>query len=61
MTGLATISAPALAGAKLEIDETKWVSIGAGIRTHAKWTEDGAPSAALRRKRRQPTAAAEQQ
>ena len=44
MTGLATISAPALAGAKLEIDETKWVSIGAGIRTHAKWTEDGAPS-----------------
>jgi len=45
LTGLATFTAsPALAGAKMEIDETKWVSIGAGLRTQAKWTEDGAPT-----------------
>jgi len=44
LAGLATMSTPALAGAKLEIDDTKWVSIGAGLRTHAKWTQDGAPN-----------------
>jgi len=32
------------AGAKIAIDETKWVSVGAGIRTSFRSTEDGAPS-----------------
>jgi hypothetical protein len=40
----ASLSMPAAAGKKLEIDETKWISIGAGMRTIAKYTEDGAPS-----------------
>ncbi len=44
LTGLTTLSAPAFAGARMEIDETKWFSIGAGMRTIAKWTEEAAPN-----------------
>jgi len=40
----AGLPVPASAGKKLEIDETKWVSVGAGIRTSFKSVEDGAPS-----------------
>lgn len=36
--------APALAGGKISLDETKWVSIGAGLRTSFRATEDAAPS-----------------
>tara|TARA_R110002073_G_scaffold14482_13_gene59111 strand:- start:11208 stop:12365 length:1158 start_codon:yes stop_codon:yes gene_type:complete len=42
--GLLCATPATLAGAKLEIDDTKWVSIGAGLRTSATWVEDGAPS-----------------
>ena len=40
----ASVSMPALAGKKLEIDDTKWISVGAGLRTVAKITEDASPS-----------------
>ncbi|MEN3951781.1 porin [Iodidimonas sp. SYSU 1G8] len=36
-------TAPAHAGYKMEIDDTKWVSIGAGVRTSFNAIEDGAP------------------
>ncbi len=32
------------AGGKISIDETKWVSLGAGLRTSFGGTEDGAPN-----------------
>lgn len=35
---------PAFAGAKISIDDTKWISVGAGIRTSFRTTEDAAPS-----------------
>ena len=35
---------PAFAGAKISIDDTKWISVGAGIRTSFRATEDAAPS-----------------
>ena len=40
---LTTASAPSLAGAKVELGEDSWVSIGAGIRFAATFTEDGSP------------------
>lgn len=45
--GLACLTAtslPAMAGAKLEIDDTRWLSVGAGLRTSFNMVEDGAPS-----------------
>ncbi len=41
---LTATSVPALAGAKIEIGEESWVSVGAGIRTAFTAVEDGAPS-----------------
>lgn len=35
-------SLPALAGATFKIDDTKWVSVGAGLRTSFRAVEDGA-------------------
>ena len=40
--GLACAAAPAFAGAKMELDDTRWISIGAGMRTEFKSVEDGA-------------------
>ncbi len=37
-------SLPALAGAKIEIGDESWVSVGAGLRTAFTAVEDGAPS-----------------
>ena len=37
-------SLPAVAGKKLSIDDTHWISIGAGIRSSFTSVEDGAPS-----------------
>ncbi len=47
--GLALASAPLLstavhAGATIKIDDTKWVSVGAGLRTSFTSVEDGAPN-----------------
>jgi hypothetical protein len=39
---LVSVATPALAGAKIEIDKDRWLSIGAGIRTQFDYTEDGA-------------------
>ncbi len=41
---LATLSAPALAGGKIQIDDTKWISIGAGFRTSVSSVSDSAPN-----------------
>ncbi len=41
---LTAASAQALAGAKMEIGEESWVSVGAGLRTAFTAVEDGAPS-----------------
>ena len=41
LTGMAM---PAMAGKKLEIDDTRWVSIGAGLRTSFTSTEDASPN-----------------
>jgi len=38
------IAPPVYAGAKIEIDETKWVSIGAGARASYATVEDAAPN-----------------
>ncbi len=48
-TGLALATAPlastaVYAGAKIEIDDTKWVSVGAGLRTSFVSMEKGAPN-----------------
>ncbi len=40
--GLVLIATPAIAGPKLKMDETKWISIGAGARTSFMTQEDGA-------------------
>jgi len=40
---LATLSAPAFAGGKIKIDDTKWISVGAGLRTSASLVSDSAP------------------
>ena len=37
-------SVPAFAGGKISIDDTKWISVGAGIRTSLRMTEDASPS-----------------
>ncbi len=42
--GLACVSLPAVAGKKLEIDETRWLSAGLGVRAAFTSVEDGAPS-----------------
>src|SRR5574341_1051679 len=34
----------AAAGAKLQIDETRWVSVGGGLRASANFIEDAAPN-----------------
>ena len=38
------LPAVAAAGAKLQIDETRWVSLGGGLRASANFIEDAAPS-----------------
>ena len=43
-TGLMWVGAPVYAGGKISIDDTKWVSIGAGIKASFSMVEDGAPS-----------------
>ncbi len=49
--GLAcALSTSALAGAKIEIDETKWVSLGAGLRTSFSSVESAAPDTDARSK-----------
>ncbi|MDP6977660.1 MAG: hypothetical protein QF570_03540 [Myxococcota bacterium] len=45
LAALVVCPLPALAGGKIVIDDTKWISVGAGIRTSFKATEDGADSA----------------
>ena len=45
---LATLSAPAFAGGKIQIDDTKWVSFGAGIRTSVSSVGDSAPDGTSR-------------
>ncbi len=40
---LATCSTTAMAGAKFEIDDTRWVSVGAGIRASVSAASDSAP------------------
>jgi hypothetical protein len=42
--GLASITAPALAGAKIAIDENTFLTVGAGLRTSFSAVEDGAPN-----------------
>ncbi len=42
LLGVTCLAAPALAGGKIEMDETKWVSVGAGLRTQYRSVEDGA-------------------
>lgn len=37
-------SLPALAGGTIELDDTRWVSVGAGIKTQFQSVEDGAPN-----------------
>lgn len=43
IAAVASVSAPSLAGAKLEINDDSWVSVGAGIRFAATFVEDGSP------------------
>ncbi len=45
---LAASIAPALAGGKIEIDKTRWISIGAGIRTSIASVSDAAPDGTSR-------------
>ena len=45
---LAALSAPAFAGGKIKIDDTKWVSFGAGIRTSVGSVSDAAPNGSSR-------------
>ncbi|GAB3105511.1 hypothetical protein G8770_13610 [Aestuariicella hydrocarbonica] len=44
LLGVACLSSPAMAGAKVELDETRWLSVGAGLRAQYQSIEDGAPS-----------------
>ena len=44
LAAAAVSPAPAFAGGKISLDDTKWVSIGAGLRTSFRTTEDAAPS-----------------
>lgn len=41
---LATLSGSSLAGAKIEISDDSWISLGAGLRTSVSTTLDGAPN-----------------
>ena len=41
VAGLPTLG---LAGAKIKVDDTRWFSVGAGLRTSFAITEDGAPN-----------------
>ena len=41
---LVALSGQALAGAKIAVDDTHWVSVGAGIKTSFSTVEDGAGS-----------------
>ncbi|MCF6362140.1 MAG: OprO/OprP family phosphate-selective porin [Gammaproteobacteria bacterium] len=45
---LAVSSAPVLAGGKIVIDDTRWVSFGAGIRTSISSVSDAAPDGSSR-------------
>ena len=45
---LATISVPAFAGGKMQIDDTRWLSVGMGMRTSFTSVEDAAPSGSAR-------------
>ncbi len=45
---LATGGTPVIAGGKIEIDETRWVSFGAGIRTSVSSVSDAAPDGTSR-------------
>jgi hypothetical protein len=49
-SSLLVISNQARAGAKIKIDETKWVSVGAGLRTSFNSVENAAPSGTDRSK-----------
>jgi len=40
---LAAGGAPVLAGGKIAIDDTRWISVGAGIRTSIASVSDAAP------------------
>lgn len=42
--GLASLAAPAQAGAKISIDENTFLTVGAGLRTSFSAVEDGAPN-----------------
>lgn len=42
--GLLAATVPAFAGGTLKIDDTKWVSVGAGLRTSFNAVEDAAPN-----------------
>jgi len=41
---LTVVALPSQAGKKIEIDDTRWISVGAGIRAAFTSTEDGAPN-----------------
>jgi hypothetical protein len=45
---IAACSTPALAGGKIKIDDTRWISIGAGIRTSVSSSSDSAPDGTSR-------------
>lgn len=45
---LAVCSASALAGGKIQIDDTRWISVGAGIRTSISSASDSAPNGTSR-------------
>ncbi len=42
-SALAVSSAPILAGGKIKIDDTRWISFGAGLRTSVSMVSDSAP------------------
>jgi len=44
LLAIVLIAPQVYAGAKIEIDDTKWISIGAGLRTSYSSVEDAAPS-----------------
>lgn len=44
LLGLSALSAPAVAGKKLMIDDTRWLSVGAGLRAAFTSAEDAAPN-----------------
>ncbi len=44
LLAIVLIAPQVYAGAKIEIDDTKWVSIGGGLRTSFSTVEDGAPN-----------------